>query len=300
MPFLAVGSITYGMEDVVDLSRTGPHASSLNQENYYYSPGIQEQALDLSINSTMPTEYSTDYPHDSNRELLSAKLYSDCHSEHDSGDYQSDYLIKYHSTGEEYCTLQILTPVEMSELGNMNHCYRIDEVASINSQYTPIIWRQELHHMDDEFLQAAPHEEPHIGHIKDVTKVKANGSIKAQVNYEISKLVDHFCKKISTTSRRGERFPKNWEFLVRLLLDPQANPKLIRWENEAKGTFKLVRPELITSIWNAKSPKKLSYYNFARGLRYHYKTGALFKVRDRQLVYGCGPEALKLIFKFTQ
>ncbi|CAL4112448.1 unnamed protein product, partial [Meganyctiphanes norvegica] len=298
-----VGNITYGFEDVVDLSSTGPHAS-LNQQNYYYSPESPEQALNLTINSTIPTEYHSDYPHDYsrespsvdyNRESPSVDYYSDYHSDQISSGYQSDYQMECHSDGEDYYVLQNMNPVEMSELGNMTQYYRIDEVSRVSPHYTPVIVRQEVHQIEEVIQQTGPHEVPQVGHVKDATKMKARASRNEQVTIENSELVDDFCKKISTTSRARERGPKNWEFLIRLLLDPRANPKLIRWEDEAKGTFRLVRPEIITSMWNAKSPKKLSYDNFARGLRYHYKTGALFKVGDRQLVYGCGPKAVELI-----
>ncbi|CAL4124891.1 unnamed protein product, partial [Meganyctiphanes norvegica] len=107
--------------------------------------------------------------------------------------------------------------------------------------------------------------------------------------------------KVAVSSKRLERKPKNWEFLIRLLADHRANPKLIRWEDEAKGTFLLVKPQIITDLWNSKTKKtKISYHNFARGLRYHYKTGALFNVGDRQLVYGCGPKAVEFLRKSKQ
>ncbi|CAL4112446.1 unnamed protein product [Meganyctiphanes norvegica] len=113
---------------------------------------------------------------------------------------------------------------------------------------------------------------------------------------ENSNLWQKSSEKICTSSRRKEREPTNWEFLMRLLVDPASNPKLIRWNNEARGTFHLVKPDLITELWNARSNKKdVTYTNFARGLRYHYKTGALERISERQLVYGCGPKALAFL-----
>ncbi|CAL4112444.1 unnamed protein product, partial [Meganyctiphanes norvegica] len=94
------------------------------------------------------------------------------------------------------------------------------------------------------------------------------------------------------------REPKNWEFLIRLLVNPLANPKIIRWEDKEQATFRLVHPEVITQLWNARSTKpNVTYKNFARGLRYHYTTGALVSVSERQFVYGCGPKALEFLDK---
>ncbi|ROT79555.1 putative ETS-likeous factor isoform X1 [Penaeus vannamei] len=100
--------------------------------------------------------------------------------------------------------------------------------------------------------------------------------------------------KISTKSRKKERGPKNWEFMIRLLMDKRYNPELIRWEDEAQKTFRLVKPDAIAQMWGQRANKRsLSYDNFARGLRYQYTTGALKPVPERQLVYKCGPKALQ-------
>ncbi|CAL4231203.1 unnamed protein product, partial [Meganyctiphanes norvegica] len=116
--------------------------------------------------------------------------------------------------------------------------------------------------------------------------------------FENSDLAKEPFSKVQTSSRRKEREPKNWEFLMRLLVNPLANPKIIRWEDKDQATFRLIHPEVITQLWNARSTKtNVTYKNFARGLRYHYTTGALVAVCERQLVYGCGPKALEFLDK---
>lgn len=102
--------------------------------------------------------------------------------------------------------------------------------------------------------------------------------------------------KIKTNSRKRERGPKNWEYLMRLLADRSYNPKVIRWEDEEAMTFRIVKPRVVAKIWGERSNKSnLTYDNFARGLRYHYRTGALRAVSERQLVYKCGPKAMKYL-----
>ncbi|KAK8383945.1 hypothetical protein O3P69_016004 [Scylla paramamosain] len=106
---------------------------------------------------------------------------------------------------------------------------------------------------------------------------------------------DPFLGKILTNRKRRLRGPKSWEYLVRLLRDPSTNPSLIRWENEAKGVFRLVQPAAIAQRWGRRTGKHasecLTYENFARGLRYHYATGALEPVSERSFVYKFGPKA---------
>lgn len=102
---------------------------------------------------------------------------------------------------------------------------------------------------------------------------------------------------MNTSSRRRSRGPKNWEFIARLLVDSSSNPSLVQWVDEGKYTFKFNRPQQIAIMWGQRSTKKeqLTYDNFARGLRYHYKTGALIPVQERQLVYRCGQKMQEFI-----
>ncbi|CAL4176629.1 unnamed protein product [Meganyctiphanes norvegica] len=117
-------------------------------------------------------------------------------------------------------------------------------------------------------------------------------------------LIEDVLEKITIpTSRkgRGVRGPKNWEFLMRLLADLRANPMLIKWEDQESYTFRLVEPDIIMDIWNSKSKRApVDYNSFARGLRYHYKRGALTLVREHQMVYGCGPIAINLLHKLMR
>ncbi|KAK8723639.1 hypothetical protein OTU49_011476 [Cherax quadricarinatus] len=110
---------------------------------------------------------------------------------------------------------------------------------------------------------------------------------------------DPFFGKILTNRKKRLRGPKSWEYLVRLLKDPTTNPFLIRWENEASGVFRLVQPSIIAQRWGRRTGRHagetLSYENFARGLRYHYATGALLPVSERSFVYRFGPKALKVL-----
>ncbi|KAK4299241.1 hypothetical protein Pmani_028470 [Petrolisthes manimaculis] len=102
--------------------------------------------------------------------------------------------------------------------------------------------------------------------------------------------------KIRPDPKKRERGPKNWEFVIRLLADTRHNPSLIRWEDQTQGTFRLVQPAVIANMWGKRAGRpNLSYDNFARGLRYHYTTGALQPVSEKQLVYRCGPKALKYL-----
>ncbi|XP_047489059.1 ETS homologous factor-like [Penaeus chinensis] len=104
-------------------------------------------------------------------------------------------------------------------------------------------------------------------------------------------------QKIPSKKKKRVRGPKNWEFLIRLLVNPRSNPSLICWEDESNATFRLVQPYAIAKLWASRTSHTppLSYNNFARGLRYHYRKGALEAVSEKQLVYRCGPKALRFL-----
>ena len=106
---------------------------------------------------------------------------------------------------------------------------------------------------------------------------------------------DPLLQKIPTNKRKRVRGPKCWEFLLRLLMDPLSNPSLIRWENKDNGIFRLVKPTVVAQRWGKRTGKhsneSLTYDNFARGLRYHYATGALKAVSEKSFVYKFGPKA---------
>ncbi|XP_064082923.1 uncharacterized protein LOC135198935 [Macrobrachium nipponense] len=100
--------------------------------------------------------------------------------------------------------------------------------------------------------------------------------------------------KMNASRKHRVRGPKNWEFLMRLLVHPTANPAIIGWEDEEEGIFRLRNPKVIAQLWASRNENSndLSYNNFARGLRHHYKKGILIPIPERQLVYKCGQKAL--------
>ncbi|XP_068212749.1 ETS homologous factor-like isoform X2 [Palaemon carinicauda] len=117
-----------------------------------------------------------------------------------------------------------------------------------------------------------------------------------QSSPEASTSGEEHLQNVRPDAKKRPRGPKNWEFVIRLLADPKTNPSLIRWEDQSQATFRLVQPTTIARMWGQRSNKpNLTYDNFARGLRYHYTTGALQAVSEKQLVYRCGPKALKFL-----
>ncbi|XP_047484130.1 ecdysone-induced protein 74EF-like isoform X2 [Penaeus chinensis] len=82
-----------------------------------------------------------------------------------------------------------------------------------------------------------------------------------------------------------------WEFLRRLLQDPEANPAIIRWESPLEGRFRLVEPEEVARRWGAvKRNSSMNYEKFGRAMRYQYKIKTLQRAKQK-LVYKFGSNA---------
>ncbi|XP_042855235.1 uncharacterized protein LOC122242089 [Penaeus japonicus] len=145
---------------------------------------------------------------------------------------------------------------------------------------------------DGEVLRQERCEPMHDTEMKNEEDME-NLSFISAVNDE--ELPEPSLTKISSYRRR-KRGPKSWEFLMRLMADKRTNPSVIRWEDREAATIRLIQPHYIAQLWGKRSSKpNLTYDHFARALRYHYKKGQLIKVSERQLVYGCGPQALRFL-----
>ncbi|NWR87248.1 ELF5 factor, partial [Furnarius figulus] len=82
-----------------------------------------------------------------------------------------------------------------------------------------------------------------------------------------------------------------WEFVRDLLLSPEENGGILKWEDRGQGIFRVVKSEALAKMWGQrKKNDRMTYEKLSRALRYYYKTGILERV-DRRLVYKFGKHA---------
>ncbi|XP_019287017.1 ETS-related transcription factor Elf-3 [Panthera pardus] len=105
-------------------------------------------------------------------------------------------------------------------------------------------------------------------------------------------------RKLSKESReclegkRSKHAPRGthlWEFIRDILLHPELNEGLMKWENRQEGVFKFLRSEAVAQLWGQKKRNNsMTYEKLSRAMRYYYKREILERVDGRRLVYKFG------------
>ncbi|XP_075051759.1 ETS-related transcription factor Elf-3 isoform X2 [Mixophyes fleayi] len=92
--------------------------------------------------------------------------------------------------------------------------------------------------------------------------------------------------KKSKHSARGTHL---WEFIRDILLQPDLNEGLLKWEDRSEGVFKFLRSEAVAQLWGQKKKNSsMTYEKLSRAMRYYYKREILERVDGRRLVYKFG------------
>ncbi|XP_020368705.2 ETS-related transcription factor Elf-3 [Rhincodon typus] len=80
-----------------------------------------------------------------------------------------------------------------------------------------------------------------------------------------------------------------WEFIRDILLHPEMNNGLLKWEDRSEGIFKFLKSEAVAQLWGEKKKNSsMTYEKLSRAMRYYYKREILERVDGRRLVYKFG------------
>ncbi|XP_007522153.1 ETS-related transcription factor Elf-3 [Erinaceus europaeus] len=90
-------------------------------------------------------------------------------------------------------------------------------------------------------------------------------------------------------SKHAPRGTHLWEFIRDILIHPELNEGLMKWENRQEGIFKFLRSEAVAQLWGQKKKNNsMTYEKLSRAMRYYYKREILERVDGRRLVYKFG------------
>ncbi|XP_048354834.1 ETS-related transcription factor Elf-3 isoform X3 [Sphaerodactylus townsendi] len=90
-------------------------------------------------------------------------------------------------------------------------------------------------------------------------------------------------------SKHSPRGIHLWEFIRDILIHPEMNEGLLKWEDRREGIFKFLRSEAVAQLWGQKKKNNsMTYEKLSRAMRYYYKREILERVDGRRLVYKFG------------
>ncbi|XP_030633161.1 ETS-related transcription factor Elf-3 isoform X2 [Chanos chanos] len=95
-----------------------------------------------------------------------------------------------------------------------------------------------------------------------------------------------------TDSKKSKHTPRGthlWEFIRDILIHPEQNQGLMKWEDRRDGVFKFLKSEAVAQLWGQKKKNSsMTYEKLSRAMRYYYKRDILERVDGRRLVYKFG------------
>ncbi|TRY86030.1 hypothetical protein DNTS_029364 [Danionella cerebrum] len=90
-------------------------------------------------------------------------------------------------------------------------------------------------------------------------------------------------------SKHAPRGTHLWEFIRDILIHPEQNQGLMKWEDRRDGVFKFLKSEAVAQLWGQKKKNSsMTYEKLSRAMRYYYKREILERVDGRRLVYKFG------------
>ncbi|KAG8438323.1 hypothetical protein GDO86_008851 [Hymenochirus boettgeri] len=96
----------------------------------------------------------------------------------------------------------------------------------------------------------------------------------------------------ASAKKHNPRGTHLWEFIRDILLMPERNPGLIKWEDRSEGVFRFLKSEAVAQLWGRKkNNSSMTYEKLSRAMRYYYKREILERVDGRRLVYKFGKNA---------
>lgn len=59
-----------------------------------------------------------------------------------------------------------------------------------------------------------------------------------------------------------------WEFIRDILIHPEKNPGLMKWEDRREGVFKFLKSEAVAQLWGQKKKNSsMTYEKLSRAMR---------------------------------
>ncbi|XP_074504329.1 ETS-related transcription factor Elf-3 [Sebastes fasciatus] len=125
----------------------------------------------------------------------------------------------------------------------------------------------------------------HIKTEKGESRLKRPRGRPPKVSREHSSSIYDSPKK----NKHAPRGTHLWEFIRDILIHPERNQGMMKWEDRREGVFKFLKSEAVAQMWGQKKKNSsMTYEKLSRAMRYYYKREILERVDGRRLVYKFG------------
>ncbi|XP_063767973.1 ETS-related transcription factor Elf-3 isoform X2 [Eleginops maclovinus] len=189
-------------------------------------------------------------------------------------DYRDDYELTSLSMGP------------LASVGDMEYLSdnQSDSEFSSSSNNLSSLSSQESGESDPEFSYPLI-SKSHIKTEKGESRLKRPRGRPPKVSRE------HSCS-IYENHKKKQHAPRGthlWEFIRDILIHPERNQGLMKWEDRREGVFKFLKSEAVAQMWGQKKKNSsMTYEKLSRAMRYYYKREILERVDGRRLVYKFG------------
>ncbi|XP_054473421.1 ETS-related transcription factor Elf-3 [Anoplopoma fimbria] len=130
-----------------------------------------------------------------------------------------------------------------------------------------------------------PISKAHIKTEKGASRLKRPRGRPPKVSREHTSSIYDNPKK----NKHAPRGTHLWEFIRDILIHPERNQGLMKWEDRREGVFKFLKSEAVAQMWGQKKKNSsMTYEKLSRAMRYYYKREILERVDGRRLVYKFG------------
>ncbi|XP_042322038.1 ETS-related transcription factor Elf-3 isoform X3 [Sceloporus undulatus] len=143
-----------------------------------------------------------------------------------------------------------------------------------------------------------PFSQPDLGYISGAMSPDSSVSFAEYKKEDLKKRKRGRPRKVSKDNRdcletkKSKHSPRGihlWEFIRDILIHPEMNEGLLKWEDRREGIFKFLRSEAVAQLWGQKKKNSsMTYEKLSRAMRYYYKREILERVDGRRLVYKFG------------
>lgn len=192
-----------------------------------------------------------------------------------SGQAESEKYLSYKSDGEESHTS------DCSTSSSVGLTEEDDSLAQTEAE-VPKCWSTRARRKPRRRYTTDESDEDYVPEEEEPVRKKASqqGGRRKHGRFGERRRLETYRAPVPQRRKAGSEKISQW--ILALLQNPEYNPKVIAWDNEAEGVFFITDTAKYAKLWGErKKNKTMNYEKLSRAMRYYYKNGELEAVEKR-------------------